>query len=201
MPRIGYTHSLETRQKMSKSRHDKRIPAVGFKICKRCDKEKVLDAFYPAKRSKFGRRNICTDCRKEIRAAWKSSVPNTNLHLFHISPEQYLAMLATQDFCCAICKTDTPHGRGCWNIDHDHACCPGVGSCGKCIRGLICHHCNVALSRAFDSVEILSAMISYLKAWQERLANVKITEQESAHEHIALPQQTVALPINSSPRA
>lgn len=29
-------------------------------------------------------------------------------------------------------------------VDHDHSCCPGNKSCGGCIRGLICHSCNVA---------------------------------------------------------
>ena len=49
------------------------------------------------------------------------------------------------------------------NIDHDHACCPGSGSCGKCVRGLLCRGCNFALGAAKDSTQTLQNMISYLK--------------------------------------
>lgn len=29
-------------------------------------------------------------------------------------------------------------------VDHDHACCPAGRSCGKCVRGYLCHECNTA---------------------------------------------------------
>jgi len=30
-------------------------------------------------------------------------------------------------------------------VDHDHTCCPGKMSCGKCLRGLLCETCNLIL--------------------------------------------------------
>ncbi len=50
-------------------------------------------------------------------------------------------------------------------IDHDHACCPGQSSCGKCIRGVLCVRCNTFIAHfenlvADASVERLLAYVS-----------------------------------------
>jgi hypothetical protein len=81
----------------------------------------------------------------------------------HISPEQYEAMVVSQDGVCAICKRP-PHTFGVrtLDIDHDHRCCPGTYSCGKCIRGLICLACNRALGLFQDNPEILRIAANYL---------------------------------------
>lgn len=43
------------------------------------------------------------------------------------------------------------------HIDHDHQCCNGPGSCGKCIRGILCPPCNQVLGwiegRSVDLVD------------------------------------------------
>ena len=49
------------------------------------------------------------------------------------------------------------------SIDHNHACCPGIGSCGDCVRGMLCFHCNVALGKVGDSIERLFGLIAYLR--------------------------------------
>lgn len=54
---------------------------------------------------------------------------------------------------CAACKsTDL------LKVDHDHACCPSVKSCGNCVRGYLCHACNTAegLLRSVDRVLALA---------------------------------------------
>lgn len=48
-------------------------------------------------------------------------------------------------------------------IDHDHSCCAGVKSCGKCIRGLLCPRCNKILGFSKDSILLLEKLIDYLK--------------------------------------
>lgn len=64
------------------------------------------------------------------------------------------------DGSCRVCGgTNRP------SMDHDHSCCP-VGNgrkCGKCVRGLLCHNCNIILGNAKDSPEILRSLIAYLE--------------------------------------
>lgn len=54
---------------------------------------------------------------------------------------EYEAMLVTQGGACAICQRKPPKGKV-LHVDHDHSCCPGKISCGKCVRGLLCQVCN-----------------------------------------------------------
>lgn len=66
-------------------------------------------------------------------------------------------MLADQNGVCAICKGKP--NRNYLSVDHDHACCPGVKTCGNCIRGLLCAACNAFLGRVNDNPDTL---IEYL---------------------------------------
>jgi hypothetical protein len=85
---------------------------------------------------------------------------------YGLGPEQYLEMLEQQENCCDICgdefsETRRPH------VDHDHSCCPGNKSCGKCVRALLCATCNQGLGQFKDSVERLRAAIAYLESFQQ----------------------------------
>lgn len=81
---------------------------------------------------------------------------------FNITVDHYASMLAEQGGCCAICGTDNPAGRGEWHIDHDHSCCPGQRSCGKCVRGLLCNYCNIGLGHFNDDLDRLMNAMRYL---------------------------------------
>jgi len=63
---------------------------------------------------------------------------------------------------CAICKVDPDPGRYLC-VDHDHACCPGKKSCGKCLRGLLCTACNLAIGYLRDDPERLWSALEYLE--------------------------------------
>lgn len=81
-------------------------------------------------------------------------------YLYGVTRDQWDAMFAAQDGRCAICRCAEPTGR--WCIDHDHACCPGMRACGKCIRGILCNSCNSGLGHFADDPERLRAAIAYL---------------------------------------
>lgn len=89
----------------------------------------------------------------------------------NLTPEQYEEMLAQQGGTCAICGGTDPAGRwgayGRFHVDHDHACCPGKSSCGRCIRGLLCGKCNIGLGSFGDDPQVLVAAAAYLMTTTE----------------------------------
>lgn len=62
---------------------------------------------------------------------------------YQMTERRYGLILVAQDGRCAGCG-EQPAAGGRLNVDHDHACCPGRRTCGRCVRGLICQRCNVA---------------------------------------------------------
>lgn len=71
-------------------------------------------------------------------------------------------LIAEQSDACAACAE--PFGKD-WSkvhVDHDHACCPGTRSCGKCIRGVICASCNWGLGKFGDDPAKLRSAADYL---------------------------------------
>lgn len=82
---------------------------------------------------------------------------------YNLSEAQYKALLQAQGERCAICGTEVAGNRGrLLNVDHDHACCPGHKSCGKCVRGLLCARCNVGLGSFRDDPDRLLSAATYL---------------------------------------
>lgn len=79
----------------------------------------------------------------------------------------YEAMAEWQGHACMICRR--PRGARPLNVDHDHRCCPGEKSCGKCLRGLLDPTCNnwrvgtVELGYALPLPEVAA----YLEFWQK----------------------------------
>lgn len=85
-----------------------------------------------------------------------------NLKKYNLTRDDYVDLEKSQNGVCKICgESETNRKR--LSIDHDHACCPDYGSCGKCIRGLICFRCNTVLGNVKDNTKILQAMIDYLE--------------------------------------
>jgi hypothetical protein len=81
---------------------------------------------------------------------------------YGLAPDEYDTLMAVQDGKCAICRGERPYRLP---IDHDHSCCRGKQSCGKCVRGLLCKRCNAVLAPLRDDVDLIERMARYLENW------------------------------------
>jgi len=154
-------------------------PSALTKRCPRCGEVKPLHD-YPGSATK---KVYCRPCWRDVQREWRERNPEKHRAYKRLSyergdPAQRKAaarqrrwgltaealeeMLLRQGGCCAICPAIEPGGRGTWHIDHDHACCPGQRSCGRCVRGLLCNRCNVGLGQFRDDPALLASAIRYL---------------------------------------
>ncbi len=85
---------------------------------------------------------------------------------FNVPMGWYAVTLAAQDGKCKICATTESKGNGRFHVDHNRSCCSGAKSCGKCVRALLCHHCNSALGGFKDSPALLRAAAAYIESFQ-----------------------------------
>lgn len=108
----------------------------------------------------------------------KEYAERDKLRRYGLTIEDYNNLLAQQNNRCAICKEESKDGRS-LHVDHDHSCCKGRGSCGKCVRGLLCVYCNSMLGYARDNPETLGAGQNYLK----RNSKAKISEMILDHQN------------------
>ena len=81
---------------------------------------------------------------------------------YGLTPQLKAEILAQQGGTCAICEREFG-SQIC--VDHDHACCPGIKSCGFCVRGLLCHYCNKGLGHFSDDPAYLRRAADYLDSW------------------------------------
>jgi Recombination endonuclease VII len=82
---------------------------------------------------------------------------------FSMTCEEFEALVTKQKGKCANPECgaiDAPQER--LHVDHDHSCCAGRKTCGKCIRGLLCRRCNTILGMAEDRPELLTGLVRYL---------------------------------------
>lgn len=126
----------------------------------------------------------CRPCANVRAKAYRINAPDQYLDnklwtFYRIRLADFRRMLAEQGGACKVCRKVPEPGRNgiggtglC--IDHDHTCCPAQRStggggghiCGKCIRGLLCQQCNVALGMVNDSTDQLRALIAYVEQHQ-----------------------------------
>lgn len=150
-----------------------------MKICRGCKIEKEDSEFYVWRYSKDGRDPYCKSCKNKIvsksnkysvkhqkylKEYYKMNKHKKNYRFYKLkmTQEEYDAMFLKQNGVCDICKGPELHYAS-LSVDHDHRCCPGNKTCGKCIRGLLCSHCNNALGLLRENILSLQSAIEYLQ--------------------------------------
>jgi len=130
----------------------------GPRRCARCGEIKPKEDFY-GKLGGLG--SYCKPCNTEYgrEQNWRRQ--------YGLTPEEYENLAQAQGNCCAICGTWV---EVLW-VDHDHSCCPGKETCGKCRRGLVCMACNGGLGMFLDDIEVMKKAIAYLEFYREAVAD------------------------------
>lgn len=125
--------------------------ASGNKFCTVCTKWVPISRFSAHGKTLDKLQTVCNDC-----TSLKRTVNNYGLTAIDI-----IAMLEAQGGC-AICGAKEPTRNQGWHVDHDHRCCSGVKTCGKCVRGVLCAGCNQGLGQFEDDPKRLLSAIAYL---------------------------------------
>lgn len=130
-----------------------------MKRCKDCAAEGITTnrpATYPGPRCATHHRSV-----KKTRS--KSAHDKRVQSVYTLPPNMYDVLYEAQGGTCAICHIATG-ARKRLSVDHDHACCPGPESCGKCVRGLLCTNCNRnVLGYLREDIDALTRAIEYLR--------------------------------------
>lgn len=107
------------------------------KTCRTCKQREAWYKLYQGKRTESNRQN-------ELQRR------------YHLSNEQYQAMLTAQNNACACCHdefTKTPH------VDHDHETDE--------VRGLLCSDCNHGIGFLGDTLEGVLKAVAYFMEYKK----------------------------------
>lgn len=164
--------------------HGKIVSMIETKMCTQCKETLPLTTFSKSKQNKDGLYSWCKKCSSEKAKAYyrkknpsakdmttydlpygKRDDPNYDrkwkiVNLYNLTEDRVQEILEYQGNKCATCHVEF-EGLD-FAIDHDHSCCSGASSCGKCIRGFLCLGCNTGLGKLKDNIEILHRAITYL---------------------------------------
>lgn len=155
-----------------------------MKACAHCGVKKRLDDFPADRKRKDGKYVYCRECsrakskayyhadlerQREKRRDYDRRNPGLRRsislkHKYGITAEEFGRMLTRQGGKCANPRcSNEPSDEARFHVDHDHACCAGLKTCGRCIRGLLCPTCNKALGFAGDDIDRLRGLADYLE--------------------------------------
>lgn len=124
---------------------------AGHYACKTCGGHFPEGDFWRTNRGPYP---VCKRCDAPARQAAR----------YGLTVEEVAARLDEQGRRCAICGISANVAERAFAVDHNHACCPGRTTCGQCVRGLLCHSCNLALGGFKDDVGLLRKAVAYLES-------------------------------------
>jgi hypothetical protein len=116
--------------------------------CCKCKQWKAHSEFYNSRSGVNGLKGECKPCCTNRRAI-------DQLAKYGFTPADFNNLLASQHGKCAICSSEANVNGSRLFVDHDHIT-------GK-VRGLLCHHCNVAIGSLRDDPELLERAAKYLR--------------------------------------
>lgn len=148
------------------------------KDCKACHgKMSAADTHKNCNSCRSINRN-CIECNREFKGTRRKCDSCNSIKQNQVARDrrygftlgEYDAMYILQEGKCSICANTeasiSKTGRSySLVVDHDHKCCPGEKTCGKCVRGLICRKCNILLGMAGDDITVLRNALNYILAF------------------------------------
>lgn len=114
---------------------------------------------------------VCAECRYPLRYA----IPSLRKH--HVPWPQVERLLNNPG--CDICGIDilgigrrigSHTKRTLLVVDHDHSCCGGNQSCGRCVRGFLCGPCNTAIGMLHEDPTVIHHAAEYVERFQHGTA-------------------------------
>lgn len=104
----------------------------------------------------------CASCHRDEKKRRKAAAHDRYVgNRYGLPPGMYERLYEAQGGFCALCRRATGATKH-LAVDHDHSCCAGKESCGRCVRGLLCGPCNDVLAVARDSADYFLGAIAYL---------------------------------------
>lgn len=129
-----------------------------------CEEKPGLAEAKPRTWLETDQRPLKPRCRRHQRVEHARAKTNnrsaTVTRVYGLSPDEYRELQEYQNGRCYVCRRATGKTKA-LAVDHDHACCPGDKSCGRCVRGVLCSPCNYTVIGRYDRDALLRA-ISYL---------------------------------------
>lgn len=140
-----------------------RVSLTGKRICLVCESarthchrghERTAENTYLWKGTKH-----CKVCARDDQVWYR------RLAKYGLSYDDIIELFEEQEYACKLCRcellVDARYG---FTVDHDHSCCPGEYTCGKCIRAILCSDCNKGLGFFKDSPDVMRAAADFIES-------------------------------------